>query len=317
MDAPTGVLARKLTGCGVARSPLPETEAIGETFARFIEDELRPLVKTAVSAMLLETRILKLAEALDDISVPSMLALIDVADADTSGLLCVDADLAYHLTDLTLGGDPAIAPLPTVRTFTSIDTTISRLHQDALLAAFVKALSAIINKPIIDQLRIGSQHQNISQVRFAPGYVDTLAYTVALDIGDAARMGNCILLIPLAALDAVRAAAARGTLADGKERPDDLWRIAMRQAAATAPVRLDAVLHRKMFTLAELNKLKLGDVIPLPRSSVDAVELVLGQPNQKSTDIARGRLGGLQSKKVVKLSADVDPRVRTHIEQAL
>ena len=40
----TSVLGKKLRRSGVARSPLPDSDLIGETFARGIEDRLRPLV---------------------------------------------------------------------------------------------------------------------------------------------------------------------------------------------------------------------------------------------------------------------------------
>lgn len=311
-----GVLLRKLRSGGVARSPLPETELIGEAFARAIEDALRPLVKTTISAMLLETRVLKLSEAVASISVPAMLGLVEVEDAETNGLMSIDTDLAYHLVDLMLGGDPLEAPAPTTRTFTAIDLALGRLHQEALLNAFIKALSAILNRPITKSMLIGAQYQNISQLRFAPPYIDILLFTVSLDIGEAARTGNCALLMPLAALDVVRA-AVREPAASERDRPDDLWRIAMRNAAAAAPVRLDAVLHRQKFTLAEVDRLSLGDVVPLPRSSVSAVEIVIQQPNGRRATIGKGRLGGYKVQKVLKLIDDLDPRVHQHIKDAL
>lgn len=311
-----GVLLRKLRSGGVARSPLPETELIGETFARFIEDALRPLVKATISAMLVESRVLKLSEAIATISVPAMLGLIEVEDAETSGLMSIDTDLAYNLVDLTLGGDPSEAPPPTTRTFTGIDLALGRLHQEALLDAFIKAMAATMNRPIAKSMLIGAQHQNVSQLRFAPPYIDVLLFTVALDIGEAARTGNCALLLPLAALDVVRAAVREPASGD-RERPDDLWRIAMRSATSAAPVRMDAVLHRQNFTLAELERLSLGDVVPLPRSAVSGVELVIEQPNGRRATVGKGRLGAYRSQKVLKLVEDLDRRVYQHVKEAL
>jgi flagellar motor switch protein FliM len=309
-------LAQKLRRGGVARSPLPDTDLIGETFARFIEESLRPHTKTSVSAMLLESRVVKLSEAVEGISVPSLLGLIEVEDADTNGLMCIDTDLAYHLLDLALGGDPEQAPVPTTRTFTAIDMALGRLHQEALLGALTKALGAIMNRPVAKAIQIGQQHQNVSQIRFAPGYIDILLYNVALDIGEAARTGNCMLLLPLATLDVIRA-SVRTSGPEERNRPDDLWRIAMRSAAATAPVEVTAVLHRRPFTVAELQKFELGDVIQLPEQSVGSIELVIGQPNGRTATIACGRVGAYRGAKVVKLSEDVDPRLRLHVKSAI
>lgn len=311
------VLARKLRQGGVARSPLPETELVGETLASLVEEGLRPLVKTTVSAMLLETRVMKLSEAVEGIPVPAMLGLIDVEDADSQGLLSIDTDLAYHLVDLTLGGDPALAPVPTTRTFTGIDMALGRLHQEALVAAFGRAVGAIMGRPVAKAMGVGIQYQNVSQLRFAPGYVDVLMFNIALDIGEAARTGKFALLMPLATLDVVRASISEGSAAEARERPDDLWRIQMRRAAATAPVTVDAVLHRLKLSLAAIQALEPGEVLEIPENAVEEIALAIAQPGGKTAVVARGRLGAYRGAKVVKLAEDADPRIRQHVKGAL
>jgi flagellar motor switch protein FliM len=311
------VLARKLAKGGVARSPLPETDVIGESFARLVEDRLRAIVATTVSAMLLETRVMKLSDAVEDIGVPAMLALVEVEDADTHGLLCIDTDLAYHLIDLTLGGDPTQAPVATTRTFTGIDMSLGKIHHRALLEAFGAAVASITGRPITKGMDIGVQYQNISQLRFAPGYVDVLMFSVALDLGDAARTGNFRLLMPLATLDVIRVSAQGAGTDPGRERPDDLWRIQMRRAAAAAPVTVEAVLHRQRLSLAAIEALQPGDVIEVPDNAVNEIELTIDQPGGRKTAIATGHLGAYRGAKVVKLDIDVDPRLRQHVKAAL
>jgi flagellar motor switch protein FliM len=312
---PETLLAKKLRRGGVARSPLPDTELIGETFARFIEDALRPLLKTTVSAMLLESRVVRLSEALEDVSVPALLGLIEIEECDTSGLIGIDTDLAFHLIDLSLGGDPEQAPVPTARTFTAIDFGIGRLHQEALLDAFRRAIALILNRPVGKGMAIGGQQQNVSQVRIAPGYVDTLLFTIALDIGEAARTGNAKLILPLATLDAIRTAVQ--TAATDRHRPDDLWRVAMKNAAASARVPLVAVLDRRKLTLGEIEALRPGDVLPLPDGAVASVDVTIAQPGGKTAVIATARVGGYRGSKVIKLTCDPDPRLARHVEDAL
>ena len=48
MPGSASVLTQKLRHGGVARSPLADTDLLGETFARGVEDRLRPLVKTMI-----------------------------------------------------------------------------------------------------------------------------------------------------------------------------------------------------------------------------------------------------------------------------
>lgn len=316
MPSTDTVLGRKLSQGGVARSPLPDSDLVGETYARAVEDNLRPLVKCAISAMPLDIRVIKLMTAVQDISVPSMLGLVEVQDADTQGLLAIDTDLAYHLIDLMLGGDPTTAPVPTTRTFTSIDMALCKLHLDALLAAFGAAVGTVVGRPVTKKMTVTDQRQNISQMRFAPDYVDLLLFNISLDIGEAARTGNFSLLMPLATLDVIRASTQEGTI-DKNDRPDDLWRIQMRRAAANSPVMVTAVLHRHSFTVAEIEALRPGDVIEIPPTAPEEIDLTIKQPGDKTAVIATGKLGAYKSSKVVKLDEAVDMRVRQHVRGAI
>ncbi len=317
MSVSDSVLARKLSRRGVARSPLPDTDLVGETFARQVENRIRPLVKSTISAMVLETRIVKVSEAVQNISVPSMLALIDVEDADTQGLVCVDTDLSYHLIDLTLGGDPATASVPTTRTFTAIDMALCKLHIEAMIQAFAAAVSFVVGRPLTKEMRIGEQRQNISQLRFAPDYVDVFVISLALDIGEAARAGNLDFMLPLATLDVIRAGIQTKPSDADRDRPENLWRTHMRRAAAGSPVVVTGVLFRKHLTLAAIEKFRPGDILEIPETAPDEVELIIPQPGGKSMMVASGKLGAYKGRKVVKLETPIDPRVKKHIDGAI
>lgn len=315
--AAENLLTRKMRQGGIARSPLPNTNLIGETFARTVEERLRPLVKTIVGAMVMESRVVKLSEALQNVSIPAMLGVISVEDADTDGLLNCDTDLAYHIVDLMLGGDPAAAPTPTTRTFTSIDMAVCRLALDAFVAAFGETLATTLGRPLTKQITIRDQKQNISQMQFAPDYVDVLVLSIALDIGEAARTGTFELLLPLATLDVIRAAFAEKTGEDARDRPDDLWKAQMRRAAAGSIVAVDAVLHRQRMTVAGVENLRVGDVIEIPEGAPNAIQLRIAQPGGQTLQLTAGRLGTFHGTKVVKLDAPIDERVRAYLKRNL
>ncbi len=311
------VLSKKLRQGGVARSPLPDTELIGEALARGVEDRLRPLVKTVLAAEVAAPRVTRLSEATGRIAAPALLGVVEIEDADTPGLIAADGDLAYHLIDLTLGGDPLTAPAAVARNLTAIDMALGRLYLDAVLQAFAAAIGVGLGRPLTKAMRIRDQRQNVAQLRLAPDYIDVLVVRLTLSLAEAGRRGACEIIVPLSALDVIRAAIeARATQA-AQDRPNDLWRRLMRRAAAAAPVPVDAVLHRQRLSLAALQGLKVGQVIEIPRQAADSIQLVISQPGGRSATIATGRLGGFQDNKVVKLDTPVDRRLVQHVARAL
>jgi flagellar motor switch protein FliM len=317
MPPSANVLSRKLRHGGVARSPLADTDLLGETFARGVEDRLRLMVKTLIGTAVSAARVSKLADATRALVGPAMLGLVDVEDADTPGLIGIESDLAYHLIDLTMGGDPGQAPEPLARPFTAIDMALGRLHLDAILAAFGDAIGANLGRPLTKGLSIRDLRQNLSQLRLAPDYIDVLVFGMDLTLGEAGRRGRFFLVLPLSALDVIRASIQARTVQAAKERPNDLWKALMRRAAATAPVRVDAVLNRQRLSLAALQALHVGQVLEIPRRAVEDIELSLPQPGGRTAVLARGRLGGYQGSKVVKLTTPPDRRVILHVDRAL
>lgn len=312
-----GVLARKLRQQGIARSPLPDSEFVGQSFARHIEKGLRQLVKAPVGALVLEARTVKVGEALQGVPVPAMLCLVGMEGTKNQGLLMIDGDLSYHLIDLMLGGDASAAPIPITRTFTAIDMALCQLAQTAILAAIGEALAASFGRPLDAPFEIAGQMQDISQVRFAAPHVDVLVYNVALDIGAAARSGILNLMLPLGMLDMVCAAMQASDERLPREEATDLWRVHMRRAATVAPVALDAVIHTQRMSVDAALALKVGDVIEMPQGAVGEIRLLIDQRGGKQTQLVTGRLGTYRGAKVVKLDSALDTRVGEHIRRAL
>lgn len=311
------VLSKKLQRGGVARSPLTDGDLIGDSFARGIEDRLRPLVKTILSASVAPPRVTRLADAAGAIQVPAMIGLIEVEDADTPGLLAAQSDLTYHLIDLMLGGDPGTAPHAVTRPFTAIDMTLCRPHLDAILRAFADAIGTSLGRPLTKALRIRDQRQNLAQLRLGPDYIDVLLFNVTLRLGEGGRGGGFSLILPLSALDVIRASVQQLNVQAARERPNDLWKILMRRATAAAPVRIDAVLHRQSLSLSTLQDLRIGQILEIPRQATEDIQLTLAQPGGRVALLARGRLGTFEDNKVVKLTTPLDHRVATHIDRAL
>jgi flagellar motor switch protein FliM len=311
------VLSKKLRQGGVARSPLPDTDLIGETFARGVEDRLRPLVKTMLAAEVAPPQVTRLSDARREMSSPAQVALVDIEDAETPALMYLDSDLAYHLIDLTLGGDPSTAPAAAPRSLTAIDTALGRLYLEAVLQAFEVAIAVGLGRPLPKAMRLRDHRPNVPQQRLAPDYIDVLTIRMTVTLAEAGRRGVCELIVPLSALDVIRASVEARASQSARERPNDLWKTLMRRAAAAAPVPVDAVLHRQPLSLAALHGLRVGQVLEIPRAAAEAIQLTIAQPGGRTALVATGRLGGFQDRKVVKLATPVDLRLVQHVARAL
>ncbi|MEL6678891.1 MAG: hypothetical protein AAFQ51_09305, partial [Pseudomonadota bacterium] len=202
------VLTKKLSARRVGRSPIPQLPEIAADFAGKVEELLRKFLKTTTGAMVLGSEVRKLSRVMEDIPVPAMLGVIDVEGVEHQALLNINSDLVYHIVDLRMGGDPANAPAPTARSFTAIDCALCEGFVEQVMRAFTVAMENALGAPVAHSLRLSHIEQNVTQVRLASSNADVLVITLNLDIGEAARMGDCELVIPLSVLDTFRAEAS-------------------------------------------------------------------------------------------------------------
>jgi flagellar motor switch protein FliM len=317
MRADGTVLIRKMRQGGVARSPLPDTALIGDAFARHAEDRLRPLVKCGLAAFVHECRVTRLGDVTAEIASPSMIGVLAMEGAETRAFLAIDEALTWHLTDLHLGGEAGAATPASGRPYTAIDMALGRLHLEALLRAYEEAIAIALGRPLPRGLMLVDQRHTMSQIRVAPDYVDVLRVRLDVTLAEGGRTGRLDAVVPLATLDVIRAAVAEEGAADARERPNDLWRAAMRRAAAGAPVTLDAIIHRERMTLAAVGRMRPGALIEIAPDAPRAVEIVLGQPGRRPAVIAQALLGAYRGRKVVRLDTTPDRRLAEHVRRAL
>ncbi|GIX15492.1 MAG: hypothetical protein KatS3mg118_3451 [Paracoccaceae bacterium] len=300
-DVAATVIARKVAGARVSRPPIPRVEEIAEDFAKLMDERLRRVLNTVTSSIILSCEVRKLSRVLEGIPVPAMLGVVEVPGAPAAALVNISNDLIYHIVDLRMGGNPEASPVPFARSITALDQALCRAFIEALLDAFTAALAVNLQADSVEPMRLRRFEQHVNMARIAPENADVLAISAALDIGAAARSGELDFIVPLSVLDAYKAAANL----QRKDRPDlddrrDIWATRMLQAAREAPVGLQAVLHRLRVDIATLQAWTPGDVIPLPATARERVELVLpGRPDQP---LAAGRLGAVDEQKAVKLT---------------
>ena len=204
------------------------------------------------------------------------------------------------------------------RPFTAIDMALGRLHLDAILAAFGHAIGANLGRPLTKGL--GDPRPAPEPLAAPPrARLHRRAWSSAwtLSLGEAGRRGRFPLILPLSALDVIRASIQVRNDQAARDRPNDLWKTLMRRAAASAPVRVDAVLHRQRLSLAALQALQVGQVLEIPRQSVEEIQLAIPQPGGRTALLAQGTARRLPGPEGDQAATPPDRRVVTHIDRAL
>jgi flagellar motor switch protein FliM len=312
--AADNALRRKVAGNRVGRAPIPGIEEIGENFAKLLDERLRGLVRTITSAIVVDCEVRKLSSVLEEIPVPAMIGVIDVRGSQNAALINIGSDLMFHIVDLRMGGDPAAAPTPTARSVTAIDCALCEEFIRLTLEAFEAALRVHLGPGIRSAMRLEHFEQHVTMVRIAPEHSDVLVLRLSLDLGEAARSGDFDLALPLAVLDSYRASAPAG--GPSARARSDIWSRRMASAAADAPVRLRAELHRQSLRLAELQELSEGSLLPLPREAREAVALRL-EADPEAPPLATGRLGAVDGSKAVKLTETPDAELAEGLRRML
>ncbi len=309
-------IRRKVAGNRVGRAPIHGIEEIGENFAKLLDERLRGLMRTLTSAIVIDCEVRKLSSVLEEIPVPAMIGLIDVKGSQNSALINIGMDLIFHIVDLRMGGNPAAAPMPVARSVTAVDCALCEEFIRLALEAFEAALRIQLGAGIRSAMKLDHFEQHVTMVRIAPEHSDVLVLRLSLDMGEAARSGEFDLVLPLAVLDAYRAAAPTQTGGASSRAKADIWSRRMARAAADAPVRMNAVLHRQKLRLADIQALEPGSVIPLPRESREAVELCIEGASEKEI-FALGRLGAVEGGKAVKLTQGPDAALLEGLQRML
>ena len=286
MNAVNPVLARKLglnTGEG--------DEAASPELASPARQMRRAMARAADKSVGLSAVVLGMAE--DEADVEDLidngpanwvvLGLRESGQAGLSGLVLIDPGLRSALVEMQTMGSllpPADAPRPITR----IDALMTVPFASQLLAELVEA-GFRTGGPSLAQYEIGP----IDDLRTAGLIMVQGRYTswsTSVQIGGGDLQGEIqIAVLPQIVSDAPEPASASN------------WSDALRSAVSEAPIELDAVLGRLRMPIAAVEGFEVGQVLPLPGTTVGSITLTA----PSGEEVAGARLGQISGKRAVRL----------------
>ncbi len=281
-DDTTSVLRRML-----AQAPTQSASGVAQAFKPFAS-LLEKLADRSLSLPLGVTSVTQTTltrdAVLEGFSPPALMLLLR-SDAGGVGMAGLCPQLRAALIEVQTTGKVASAPPPD-RPATDADAAICSGFVADLIA---QAHAGLERDPTAAWATVFKPGRRFETPRaFALALEDTpiCQLVLQLDLGSGARQGVLQLLLPQ---PAPRAAA----------KPGGGWQEAMQHAVNDAPVPLEAVLHRMVVSLADVDALKVGDTITLPRTAAAAIMLEASE-----TSVGPFKLGQISGQKALRRVVD-------------
>ncbi len=240
----------------IVRGRMPTLEMINERFARHLRVHLFNLLRRSAEISVVGTRIIKFADYVHSLYVPTSLNLVRVAPLHGTGLFVFDPKLVFILVDNFFGGDGRFYSRIEGRDFTPTEL---RVIQNLLTVSFEEMEKAW--EPVMPlkfefvNAEVNPQFANI----VSPTEIVVISdFHIDLDGGG----GNMHVTLPYSMIEPIREQLDMGLQSD-RAGIDKRWLHALEAEVLRAKVEISSNLTDATLTVRELLDIRPGDIIPI------------------------------------------------------
>jgi len=238
----------------IVRGRMPTLEMINERFGRLLRTSVYNLLRRAPAISVGSVQILKFAEYVRTLHLPTSLNLVKFAPLRGTGLVILDPKLVFALVDLYFGGKGRHAKIEG-RDFTAIENQIINALLDS---AFDNIREAWAHVAALDIEKVGSEmNPHFANIVSPTEIVVVTRFNVELD----GCGGDFHIAMPYSMIEPLREVLDSGMQSDRVEQ-DDRWSQTLKQEVGDSAVEVRALLGNTTITLAQLLNMKAGDVLP-------------------------------------------------------
>lgn len=240
----------------IVRGRMPTMEVINERFARNFRLGLFNFTRRTAEISVGPVRLLKYAEFVRNLVVPTNLNMVHVKPLRGTALLIFDPNLVFLVIDNLFGGDGRYHTRVEGRDFTQTEQRIIQNMLGVAMEEMQKAWEPVY--PIeFEYIRseMNTQFANIA----TPSEV-VMVTTFSIELGDAG--GDFHVCMPYAMIEPIRDLLYEGMQGDRME-VDERWVSFLSSQVQATEVKLVANLSEAEVTVRELLEMKVGDVIAL------------------------------------------------------
>ena len=238
----------------IVRGRMPTLEMINERFGRLLRTSMYNLLRRAPAISVGSVEILKFAEYVHKLHLPTSLNLVKFNPLRGTALVILEPKLVFALVDLFFGGQGRHAKIEG-REFTAIETTVIGSLLSSAFADLREAWSHVADLTIE---KVGSEvNPHFANIVSPTEIVVVTRFGVDLD----GSGGDLHVTMPYSMIEPLREVLDSGMQSDRVEH-DDRWSQTLKNEVGDAPVEIRALLGHTTITLADLMSMQAGDVLP-------------------------------------------------------
>jgi flagellar motor switch protein FliM len=283
-----------LGAAGLSVERMPMLHVIFDQMTNLCAESLRSMSSSQSYFSLSSVGSSRLSDILDHYEADAIAAVFYAKAWDGRILIGFDRDFVYTMVELLFGADGAEPPLDMPRVFSNVELHVA----EALFDRFGKALQSSFSRA--SDVRFNLERVETRMDYLAIGRLNNMAVYAKILLQGLNRGGEMFIVIPHTVLNPLRQSLSQ--IVSGESvSTDPNWSKQLHSEIQRTEVVLKAVLEERSFSLDEVARFHVGQVIKLNATPNTMVRLECN--NQRLFWCQMGQLNGVYSLQV-KESAD-------------
>lgn len=239
----------------IVRGRLPTLEMINERFARNFRVSMFNLLRRQAEISVGGVQMMKFAEYVHSLYVPTSLNMIKIDPLKGTGLFVIDPKLVFIVVDNFFGGEGRFYNKIEGREFTPTEQRVISMLLEQIFKDLENAWKPI--KQLKMQYQSSEVNPHLANIVSPTEVIVVSTFRIDLEGGG----GDLHVTMPYSMVEPIRDLLDAGVQSDVSE-VDDRWRMSLRDEIFESKVEIRSQLAEVEINLADVNKLKVGDIIP-------------------------------------------------------
>lgn len=308
------ILQKKVRGPKMRVAGFPSLDALCHTFAAICATRVRADLRPGIDVSVFGFEAVRHGDYLDKLSAPTAIYLLSFPNYNGTGLVKAHPRLLGKVLDIYLGGDGSFEESNFARSLTSIDLAIYGRFVDVVNQAFDEAMREVCGASIIGAGLRGRFEQQPGMIKIAPNRAEVFVIKLNFYIAGDTRGAGLDVVLPISTLEPAKKHLVQTP--NGSDVMNAIWARHMLDTVMETRLPLKGIIDLKHFTVAELARLKQGQLFELPQEAIRRIEL-RADTREGPVAVATGKLGCADRHKAVRLGETPDREFTEPLRRAL